>query len=393
MTITACVSSYGQALRIGDKIPEIVFENVLLPAANFKVAKNVPISTFRNKIILLDFWATWCSPCIYTLSKYELLQKKYGEQLQVITVTHEKVKRIQSFMENRPFQLIMAIDTSGSLRKYFKYRTIPHAILIDTNGIIKAITNSDEIEDKVINDVWMGKEISLTLKQEDTDFDYENDYFNVDSTTHESFNLQPGVKGIGSFSKIGKGVFVNRRISLHNFTINALYRFAYKMSYFRVAYEMDKAEFDYSKIENKYFLDVIVPRGSENLLYEVLLQKLTQHFDVKTRIEKRKMNVYVLRKSSAHGSLKKSGEVNDIYSGNSSYFTGKGVRVAALAEFLEGFGVLGAPVIDETGINGRYDIHIEWEPEKVGSLDEAFLKAGFVLEKAEREIDILVFYK
>ena len=85
--------------------------------------------------------------------------------------------------------------------------------------------------------------------------------------------------------------------------------------------------------------------------------------------------------------------MNDIYSGSSNYFTGNGVKIAALADFLEGFALMGTPVIDETGIKGRYDIHMEWEPEKKGALKEAFLKEGFVLEKAEREIDMLVFYK
>ena len=393
LTGSMCISNYGQALQLGDKVPEILLENVLVPGSTEAVVKNVSTSNFKNKIILLDFWATWCSPCIYAFPKYEALQKKYRDKLQIITVTHEQVKRIQSFIQNRPVQLMMAMDTAEALRKYFAYRTIPHVILIDTNGVIKAITGSDEIQDQVIDDIWKGKEISLRLKQDDIKFDYESDYFNADSNTRESFNLQPGIPNVGTFSKIGKGIFKDRRLSLHNFTIDGLYRMANKTSYFRVAYEMDKAAFDYSKPENKYCLDVIVPKGEEQLLYKTMVQKLPQFFEVRTKTEKRKVPVYIVKKSSTHPALKRSKEVNDTYAGRSNFFTGNGVKIAALAQFLEEFGLMGTPVIDETGMEGRYDIHIEWEPEKKEGLKDAFLKAGFVLEKAEREIDILVFYK
>ena len=54
------------------------------------------------------------------------------------------------------------------------------------------------------------------------------------------------------------------------------------------------------------------------------------------------------------------------------FFKGNGIKISALADYLENSGLPGTPVIDETGIRGRYDIHLEWEPEKKGALKEAF---------------------
>ncbi len=393
LILNIAILGNGQALKIGDQLPKLVFENLLLPNSNNTTLKNISSENLKNKIILIDFWATWCGSCIAVLPKYEILQKKYKKNLQIITVSHESVKRIQSFLKNRPVKLMMAVDTTESLRKYFLYRTIPHIALINTHGIVIAITNSENINDKVIDDVLAGKTISLLEKNDDTKFDFESDYFKVDSGAIESFSIQPNIKGVGTFSKTGRGVFKNRRMSMHNFTIDGLYRMAFKTSYFRQEIELDKTEIDYSNPANTYCVDVIIPKESEQFLYHIMQKKLTEHFEVKAKIEARKTTVYVIKKLNDTILLKPSDLDSDDYSGSSNFFTGVGVNTSILADFLESFGLLGTPIIDETGIKGRYDIHLEWEPEKKGSLKEAFLKVGLILEKTERIIDILVLYK
>ncbi len=386
-------SSMGQELSVGNSIPELIFENVFVNGKTDKLVKNLSSSNFKGKVLLIDFWATWCGPCIQALSKYEKLQATQKGHLQIITVSTEKVERIKKFLQNRKVNLMMAIDTAEHLRKIFPYYTIPHVVLIDGRGKIRAITHSDEITDSVINRVYDGKDISLTLKKDDTKFDYEADFFKADSAVQSSFNLQPGIEGVGTFSKIGKGVFENRRVSMHNFTIDGLYRMAYQISYFRIAYEMDKKEFDYNKRDNKYCLDVIVPKGKEASLYKTMQEELPHFFDIKVRFEKRKMPVYIIRRNDSTLHLKKSSEINENYSGSSNFFTGNGVKISVLADYLESFGLLGTPVLDETGIEGRYDIHMEWEPEKKGHLRAVFLENGFIIEKQEREVDVMVVFK
>lgn len=383
-------ATYAQELTIGQKLPEIEFETMIQPESPGKLQAHVSVDKYKGKIILLDFWATWCGPCISAMKKYEDLSKKFPGKLQVIAITKEPVKRIQSFVKNRPTQLLIAIDTLGSISQYFPYRTIPHVVLIDKSGTIRAITHSDEITESVINAVWNDQTISLTHKKDDTKFDYDDDYFKVDSLVVRTFNIQPGIVGIGTFSKTGKGIFENRRISMHNFSVEGFYRMAFQKSYFRMISELNKEQSDYADAKNKFCLDVIVPKGEENTLYTFFQSKLIESFKVEAVLEKRKTSVYVVKRINDSLLLKPSQEKNDLYGASSNFFNGNGVSASAIADFMESFGLTGTPVVDETGLKGRYDINMEWEPEKKGSFREALAKIGLGFEKVEREIEVLI---
>lgn len=387
------MSAKSQELNIGSRIPAINFERLILPNTHNVVVKNVSINDYTNKVILLDFWATWCGACITSMPKFETLMKKYEGKLQVFAITNESLARIQRFVKNRPTSLPIVIDSAEEIRTLFPYRTIPHMVLIDGAGIVRAIAHSDEITEKVIEDVLNNKTISVPEKVDNLAFDYDQDHFKADSTTKESFNLQPGIEGIGGFSKVGTGVFKNRRISMHNFTIDGFFRTAYQKSHFRTINQLDSTDYDYDNPKNKFSLDVIVPNNNGKDLYQFMQKKLPEHFQAQAKLEKRKIAVHVLRRRNDSLLISPSTEVNDYYSSNINHFDGKGVRVSSIAEFIESFGVTRTPVIDETGIEGRFDIKMEFEPERKGSFREALSKIGFLLEKEEREIEVLVIFK
>lgn len=387
------VQAFSQTLTVGDKLPELTLDNSILPGSPGMVVKNISLQNFAGKIVILDFWATWCGPCISSMPKYEKFQKKYPDQLQVIGVTHEAVKRIQAFVRNRPVSFMLAVDTASILRKYFEYRTIPHVVIVDATGTIKAITHSDEITDAVMEDLVNGRKVSLSLKKDRVDFDFENnDYFNAPAGIQESFNIQLTLPGVGSMSMVGKGTFTKRRVSMINFTIDGLYRMAYKVSYYRTVLEVDKKLFSYKEPKNLYCVDVIVPEAGDGL-YTFMQQQLPKHFDIKARWERRKMQVTVLKRTQGPLKLETSTEQNDYFGASSNHFTGNGVQISALAKFLEDFGVTDMPVIDETNVAGRYNIQLEWQPEKKGHMQEVFRNAGFELVKEEREIDVMVLYR
>jgi uncharacterized protein (TIGR03435 family) len=399
-TLFACIISLllsaqaiSQELTVGDKLPAVDVDNCILPGSPNMVVKNISLQNFAGKIIILDFWATWCGPCISSIPKYEKFQKKYPDQLQVIGVTHETVKRIQTFLRNRPVSFMLAVDTASTLRTYFEYRTIPHVVIIDGTGTVKAITHSDQVTDAVMEDLVNGRDVSLPLKKDNVGFNPEkDDHFNAPVDTRESFNIQPTFTGVGTLSMVGTGIFAKRRVSMINFTIDGLYRMAYQVSYYRTVLEVDEKLFEYKNPKNKYCVDVIVPEAGDGL-YTYMKQQLPKHFDIKARIEKKKVPVTVLKRTQGPLTLEPSTEQNDYFGASGNHFTGNGVQVSALAKFLEDFGVADMPVLDETNVTGRYNILLEWQPEKKGHMEEVFRNAGFELMQEEREIDVIVLYR
>jgi len=130
-------------IAIGEKVPNISFNYTV-----GNVPKKGSIADYKGKTILIDFWATWCSPCVSSLTFLDSLQKKYGDKLQVLCVTREGGKVVKEviskiFHDHEPAFSIILKDSV--MENYFPHQTIPHCVWIDKNGIVKAITDKSEV--------------------------------------------------------------------------------------------------------------------------------------------------------------------------------------------------------------------------------------------------------
>jgi uncharacterized protein (TIGR03435 family) len=113
---------------------------------------------------------------------------------------------------------------------------------------------------------------------------------------------------------------------------------------------------------------------------------------VKARVEKRKLSVYTLKRKEGDNTIwKTSDEPETFRMFTGKGFTGKAVSMSVYADYLSN--QLYKTVIDETGLAGKYDIKTV---NTLASQEEVLReneKLGLMLEKAEREMDVLVIYK
>lgn len=384
--VAISIVTTAQEAKVGSSLPGVQVVNVI----NGK-SRKINLASLKGKLVILDFWATWCSPCVAALGKLESYKKQFGDKLVVLAVSDETESRLKQFMTNRPTSLLISSDTAGSLRPIFPHRTIPHTILIGIDGKVNAITNAEYITPEVLQLALKNVVVNLPLKKDNAGFDIDT-YFKADSSLRQTFNMLPSVEGTGTMSRVyPEGFFKDRRMTIVNMPMDGLYRLAYNKAYFQMINEYDTVKRKYID-EKKYCLDFWIAEGDDRQLHAFFQQKLKEQFvDVDAVMEKRKMKVLVIKAdSTAAKKLKPSTKSNDRFSAGGSHFEGNGVQVKALAEYMEDFGLYKGKVMDETGIAGRYDIFFEWQPERKESLKTTFTNLGLYWEMAEREVEFLV---
>jgi uncharacterized protein (TIGR03435 family) len=381
-----CMAASAQELHVGNRLPEIKITNMINGPG-----KNLSVGQLKGKVTIIDFWATWCSPCVSALGKLEQYKRQFGDKLVVLALSDEATDRLKQFIHNRPVGLLVSNDTAAGLQRIFPHRIIPHTVLIGLDGKIKAITDPDNITPEIIELALNNAPFDLPLKNDRINFSIE-EYFKADTTVEQSFRMLPPVEGFGSMSRMyPAGFFKDRRMTMVNMTMDGLYRLAYDRSYYLLKNEYDTTVRSY-KDEKKYCVDFWLPVGQSDQLLPYFQQKLKEQFlDVEAVPEIRKMKVLVVKAdSTARQKLKSSLQSNNRFNAGGSHFEGNGVGLQSLAEYMEDFGLYAGKVMDETGLTGRYDIFFEWQPEKPASLKAAFASLGLYWEIAEREVEILV---
>src|SRR5690606_29564832 len=123
-------------LKVGDVVKDLSFKEIV----NYKKT-SASLKDFKNKIIILDFWATWCGPCVQGLPRLDTLQRKYQNDIVVLPITNESAVIAKNFFKQRHTLQLPSVVDGSYLNEYFPFTLLPHTVVIDKKGKVVAITS------------------------------------------------------------------------------------------------------------------------------------------------------------------------------------------------------------------------------------------------------------
>jgi len=137
LTWTACrlaaglltLATANAELKPGAPFPDLT---------TFKLEGKLPES-LKGKVVLVDFWASWCGPCVESFPAMDELQKKYGPQGLVILAINvdEKKADMEDFLKTHPVSFTIVRDAAQKLVDKVEVGTMPSSFLLDTEGKVR----------------------------------------------------------------------------------------------------------------------------------------------------------------------------------------------------------------------------------------------------------------
>jgi thiol-disulfide isomerase/thioredoxin len=143
MVVLACVLTYYVGIRGPRVAPSTDIGSVSrgLIAPNFTLAdltgKKVSLEDFRGQIVLVNFWATWCEPCLEEMPSLQSLYEKFkGRKLVILAVNvNETGQDLENYLKTTTISFPILLEGQSTAQRYGtdKY---PESYLIDNRGIV-----------------------------------------------------------------------------------------------------------------------------------------------------------------------------------------------------------------------------------------------------------------
>jgi thiol-disulfide isomerase/thioredoxin len=398
-TLVAAATSFAQTkpLKIGENLPENVWSTPLQLVNHPQ--KTITLNQDKDKLILLDFWATWCSSCLLNFPKMEELQKQFGDKIKILAVSNQDRLVLEKFFASKNGQRydksfrsrrqnvssalstqrrsLYHLDKRRKTTQYYRWRT----------GYRKDHTGSIRRRKFFLQTVvQMSRDRPLMLSE---NFDNEKDL----SMISYSLFAKGRIRGMGfgsGFHRSGQIVYGRQFTNFSFWEIASAIAneiFQKQNQSFNEKRQIIEFKNPERRVEDKslYNYEYIVPQSKADSLYPLMLENLSRFADYKTIIEKRKVKCLVLKRTSTVDKLKTKGsEMTFLFSLSKTNL--QNTSLYALVNSLNAVPTISLPIVDETGYPNNIDLKMGAISD-LNSIRKELLRYDLDLVEAERDTD------
>lgn len=114
------------------------------PAPPFQLSdlygREISLSQYRGKVVILDFWATWCGPCRMSMPLLEKLQEENPGSLKLLAINlEEPMDLVRDYVARQNIRSTVLLDEEGKVGRVYRSESIPMQVLIDKEGIVRDV--------------------------------------------------------------------------------------------------------------------------------------------------------------------------------------------------------------------------------------------------------------
>lgn len=95
----------------------------------------INMQSLKNKVVLVNFWATWCPPCVAEMPSFQSLYNDYGDKVVFLFIANDDPEKVNTFLENKGYDLPVFFQASG-VPEAMNSNSLPTTYIINSSGSI-----------------------------------------------------------------------------------------------------------------------------------------------------------------------------------------------------------------------------------------------------------------